>query len=79
VKINAIFEKKTSAEWIDLLNAQGVACGPIYAVDEMFEDPQVKHLGIVTPMQTEGSRRAQCDAPAGVAVAHAERGRSSLA
>jgi crotonobetainyl-CoA:carnitine CoA-transferase CaiB-like acyl-CoA transferase len=51
-EINAIMEKKTSAEWIDLLNAQGVACGPIYAVDEMFEDPQVKHLGIVTPMQT---------------------------
>ncbi|MES1155765.1 MAG: CaiB/BaiF CoA-transferase family protein, partial [Pseudorhodoplanes sp.] len=52
-KINAIMEKKTSADWIDVLNAQGVACGPIYAVDEMFDDPQVKHLGIVTPMQTE--------------------------
>lgn len=52
-QINAVMEKRTSAEWIDLLNAQGVACGPIYAVDEMFEDPQVKHLGIVTPMQTK--------------------------
>ena len=45
--------RHTSTEWIDLLNAQGVACGPIYAIDEMFEDPQVKHLGIVTPMHTD--------------------------
>ena len=52
-QINAIMEQKTSAEWIDLLNAQGVACGAIYAIDEMFEDPQVKHLGIVTPMHTD--------------------------
>jgi len=29
-----------------------VACGPIYTIDEMFEDPQVKHIGIVTKMQT---------------------------
>jgi len=52
-EINAIMEKRTSAEWIDLLNAQGVACGAIYAIDEMFDDPQVKHLGIVTPMHTD--------------------------
>ncbi|MES1155452.1 MAG: CoA transferase, partial [Pseudorhodoplanes sp.] len=52
-KISAILATKTSGQWIDLLNAQGVACGPIYAVDEMFEDPQVKHLGVVTPMQTD--------------------------
>jgi len=52
-EINTIMGKRTSAEWIDLLNAQGVACGPIYAIDEMFEDPQVKHLGIITPMQSD--------------------------
>ncbi|MBZ0148711.1 MAG: CoA transferase [Pseudorhodoplanes sp.] len=52
-EINAIMARHTSTEWIDLLNAQGVACGPIYAIDEMFEDPQVKHLGIVTPMHTD--------------------------
>jgi crotonobetainyl-CoA:carnitine CoA-transferase CaiB-like acyl-CoA transferase len=52
-EINAIMATKTSKEWIDLLNTQGVACGAIYAIDEMFEDPQVKHLGIPTPMHTE--------------------------
>jgi crotonobetainyl-CoA:carnitine CoA-transferase CaiB-like acyl-CoA transferase len=52
-ELNAIMEKRTSAEWIDLLNAQGVACGPIYAIDEMFEDPQVKHLRMVATMQSD--------------------------
>jgi crotonobetainyl-CoA:carnitine CoA-transferase CaiB-like acyl-CoA transferase len=38
--------RRTSAEWIKCLNEAGVPCGPIYAVDQMFDDPQVKHLGI---------------------------------
>lgn len=37
---------KDSATWIDLMNEAGIPCGPIYAVDEAFADPQVKHLGI---------------------------------
>jgi len=28
-----------------------VPCGPIYTVDRMFEDPQVKHLGIARTLQ----------------------------
>jgi formyl-CoA transferase len=52
-EINAIMAAHTCAEWIERLNAQGVACGPIYAVDEMFADEQVQHLGIVTQMQTQ--------------------------
>ena len=46
-KLDAIFKTKTSADWIDNLNKAGVPCGPIYAIDEMFADPQVQHLGIV--------------------------------
>jgi crotonobetainyl-CoA:carnitine CoA-transferase CaiB-like acyl-CoA transferase len=37
---------RTSTEWVDLLNTAGVPCGPIYAIDQMFADPQVQHLGI---------------------------------
>ena len=33
-----------SAHWVELLNEAGVPCGPIYAVDETFADPQVRHL-----------------------------------
>jgi len=54
-KLNAAIEealqKKTSAEWIDILNKAGIPCGPIYKIDEMFADPQVKHLGIATAVE----------------------------
>jgi len=40
----------TSAELIDLLNAAGVPCGPIYSIDQVFDDPQVKHLGMAQPV-----------------------------
>jgi len=46
--LNAEIEKstveKTSAEWIAILNDAGVPCGPIYTMDQVFDDPQVKHL-----------------------------------
>jgi crotonobetainyl-CoA:carnitine CoA-transferase CaiB-like acyl-CoA transferase len=42
--------QKTSTEWIDILNKAGVPCGPIYDIDEMFDDPQVKHLGMAAPV-----------------------------
>ena len=49
-RLNAAIEEITrtrkSAEWIDLLNAAGVPCGPIYRIDEVFADPQVRHIGI---------------------------------
>jgi formyl-CoA transferase len=45
-EIDARVGNFTSAELIDRLNAAGVPCGPIYAIDEVFGDPQVRHLGI---------------------------------
>jgi crotonobetainyl-CoA:carnitine CoA-transferase CaiB-like acyl-CoA transferase len=48
--LNAAIEAKTvgrtSAEWIDIFNKAGVPCGPIYTIDQVFADEQVKHLGI---------------------------------
>jgi crotonobetainyl-CoA:carnitine CoA-transferase CaiB-like acyl-CoA transferase len=42
---------KSSSEWIDIMNEAGVPCGPIYHIDQVFADPQVKHLGIVQPVE----------------------------
>jgi len=47
-KLNDLIAKitpaKSSAEWIDLLTKAGVPAGPIYKMNEVFADPQVKHL-----------------------------------
>ena len=48
--LEAITVQKTSQEWITSLNDAGVPCGPIYGVDETFNDPQVQHLGIARKM-----------------------------
>ena len=46
--INESLSGKTSDEWIEILNAAGVPCGPINTVDKVFADPQVQHLGAAT-------------------------------
>jgi len=51
VWLNAEIEKRlmrnTSDYWIETLNEAGVACGRINNLKEVFEEPQVKHLGIL--------------------------------
>jgi crotonobetainyl-CoA:carnitine CoA-transferase CaiB-like acyl-CoA transferase len=46
-EISAIISHKPSAHWIALLNEAGVPCGPVYSIDQVFADPQVKHLETV--------------------------------
>ena len=52
--LNAAIESHTtsytSENLIDLLNTSGVPCGPIYSVDQVFKDAQVKHLGMAQPV-----------------------------
>ena len=49
-RLNALTQKKPSAVWVKILNQAGVPCGPSYDIDEMFNDPQVKHLGMAAPI-----------------------------
>ena len=46
-EIDKYLAAATSAEWVERLNKAGVPSGPIYAIDQVFADPQVRHLGIV--------------------------------
>jgi crotonobetainyl-CoA:carnitine CoA-transferase CaiB-like acyl-CoA transferase len=55
-KIEAHTVKRTSADWVDRFNKAGVPCGPIYAIDQMFADPQVKHIGIAQPVKTKDKK-----------------------
>ncbi|MEP0940881.1 MAG: CaiB/BaiF CoA-transferase family protein [Rhizobiaceae bacterium] len=56
-KLNAdiaeIVAKKSTADWVSELTEAGVPCGPIYRIDEMFEDPQVQHLNVAQPIHTD--------------------------
>jgi len=48
--IESILTTQDAGHWLDAFEAAGVPAGPIYTVDAMFEDRQVKHLGIAQPV-----------------------------
>lgn len=45
-RIAAVTRDKPSAHWVNLMNDAGVPCGSINTVDQVFAEPQVRHLGI---------------------------------
>ncbi len=49
--IEAITRTRDSAQWIELFNKAGVPAGPIHSIDQVFADPQVRHLGIAQPVE----------------------------
>ena len=56
-KLNALIEsytaKKTSAHWIEMLNANGCPAGEINTIDQVFGLEQVRHLGLAQPMVSQ--------------------------
>jgi formyl-CoA transferase len=44
--LNAVFLKKTTKQWVALLEQAGVANGPINKIEDVFEEPQVLARGM---------------------------------
>jgi crotonobetainyl-CoA:carnitine CoA-transferase CaiB-like acyl-CoA transferase len=44
--------RRSSEEWVKVLNDAGVPCGPIYTIDQTFADPQVQHLAMAQPVHS---------------------------
>lgn len=49
-EIGAVTSQRPSAYWVELLEQAGIPCGPINTIDQVFADPQVRHLGLARPM-----------------------------
>jgi crotonobetainyl-CoA:carnitine CoA-transferase CaiB-like acyl-CoA transferase len=52
-EIADIMRTRPSAEWVELCNANGVPCGPVHQIDQMFADPQVQHLRMSRPVHSQ--------------------------
>jgi formyl-CoA transferase len=54
--LDELMKKKTTAEWVPLLETAGVPCGPINTLKEVFEDPHVvaRGLKVEIPHPTAG-------------------------
>ena len=53
--LQAAIEEKLAArpsrEWVEILNRADIACGPVLALDEVFADPQVRHLEMTAEVE----------------------------
>ncbi|WP_158618404.1 CaiB/BaiF CoA-transferase family protein [Candidimonas sp. SYP-B2681] len=47
VELESVLRTQDTAYWVRKLNKAGVACGPVYTVEQMFGDEQVEHLQVV--------------------------------
>ena len=45
--LETFFRSRSVADWTAALAKAGVSCGPIYSMDQVFDDPQVKARGMV--------------------------------
>ncbi len=50
--IAGVLANETTSHWVDEFNDMGVPCGPINKMDQVFADPQVKHLGVAQKVTT---------------------------
>ena len=56
-EIEAHLQSRDSADWVAHFNDAGVPSGPIYAIDKVFDDPQVKHLAMAQKVDGKGKRK----------------------
>ena len=49
--LREIFQTKPRAHWLELLEARDVPAAPLMTLDEVFADPQVRHLGMETELR----------------------------
>jgi crotonobetainyl-CoA:carnitine CoA-transferase CaiB-like acyl-CoA transferase len=45
--MEAVLMTDTTEHWVEVLEAAGVPCGPVYNYQQMFADPHVRHRGLI--------------------------------
>ena len=58
-RIEAVLRTGSVTDWVQRLEAAGIAAGPIYELDEVFEDLQVRHLGLVAEVEQPGAGKVK--------------------
>ena len=57
------FVKASTAEWLDRFRAAGVPCAPINTYSEILEDPQVRHMEWVQPIDLPNGAKTRTFGP----------------
>jgi crotonobetainyl-CoA:carnitine CoA-transferase CaiB-like acyl-CoA transferase len=52
VELDARFSRRPLAHWVERLQQNDVPYAPINRIDDVIDDPQVEHLGLVVPVES---------------------------
>ena len=58
-RVEKTLAARPTAEWVARFEKASIASGPIYEFDEVFADPQVRHLGMITEIDQPGHGRVK--------------------
>jgi crotonobetainyl-CoA:carnitine CoA-transferase CaiB-like acyl-CoA transferase len=50
--LDAEFSKRPTQHWVERLSQNDVPFAPINRIDEVVQDPQVRHLGLIVPVES---------------------------
>lgn len=50
-QLESALKTRDTTYWVETLNNAGVACGPVYTVEQMFADEQVQYLNLVRAVE----------------------------
>ncbi|MFO7896454.1 MAG: CoA transferase [Candidatus Cloacimonadales bacterium] len=53
--LQKIISQKNAAEWIELLEAAGIPCGPINTIDKVMQDPQIAARNMIVEVEDEAA------------------------
>ncbi len=53
-RVDPIFRSRSTEEWVERMEAAAIAAGPVYEFPQVFEDDQVKHLGLIVEVDQPG-------------------------
>src|SRR5262245_19428155 len=58
-RVERILATAPTAEWVRRFEAASIAAGPVYEFHQVFDDPQVRHLGLVAEVEQPGAGRVR--------------------
>ena len=53
-RVERVLATGTTADWQERFERAQIAAGPVYEFDEVFTDPQIRHLGLVAEVEQPG-------------------------
>ncbi|MBI2880198.1 MAG: CoA transferase [Candidatus Tectomicrobia bacterium] len=53
-RLSELFRARTTDEWVEILGAMSIPCGPVLSIDQVVADPQVRHREMVVERPQAG-------------------------